>query len=73
MKTTALIANIALLVAMLWYLLTIQSFQAEGLELAVLVLAVGTPLLSIIALLPRRSRCAVREAQSGAASPAKPI
>jgi hypothetical protein len=50
MKTAALIANIGFLAAMLWYLLTIQVFQAEGLELVVLLLAVGTPMLSILAL-----------------------
>jgi hypothetical protein len=72
MKTAALIANIGLLVAMLWYLLTIQSFQAEGLELAALVLAVGTPILSIVALLPRRSDRRVSKAEPGEASPAQP-
>src|SRR5512139_3560600 len=54
MRTTALIANVGLLVVMTWYLLSIRSFQAEGVELLALVLALATSILSIIALVMSR-------------------
>jgi hypothetical protein len=60
MKRAALIANVGFLSVVLWYLLTIPSFQPEGLELGLLVLAVGTPILSILALvLGRRGSKAI--------------
>jgi hypothetical protein len=53
MKTAAFIANIGLFVVMVCYLLTIENFQAEGLELLVLGLALAAPILSILALVKR--------------------
>ena len=66
MKTIALIANSALLVVMAWYLLTIETFQAEGLELLCLILALTAPILSILALVVRRSTRGATTRQTGA-------
>jgi O-antigen/teichoic acid export membrane protein len=56
MRTTALIASFGLLLAIGWYLLNQASFEAEGVEWAVLALALTSPVVTIVALLPRRAR-----------------
>lgn len=60
MKTAALIASVGLLLAVVWYLLTQESFHAEGVEWVVLLLALASPVGSIVALTPGRARGGVR-------------
>ncbi len=56
MKITALVANVGLLLAMVWYLLIVESFAVErNVEWVVLVLALASPVVSIVALVPRRA------------------
>lgn len=57
MKITALVANVGLLLAMVWYLLIVESFAVErNVEWVVLVLALASPVVSIVALVHRRAR-----------------
>ena len=56
MKITALVANVGLLLAMVWYLLIVESFSVErNVEWVVLVLALASPVVSLVAL-ARRAR-----------------
>ncbi len=50
MKAAALVANIGLFLVFCWYLLTEGSFEAEGVEWVVLVLALAGPVVSVVAL-----------------------
>jgi hypothetical protein len=56
MRTTALIASFGLLAAIGWYLVKQASLHIEGVEWAVLALALVSPVVSIVALVPRRAR-----------------
>ncbi len=56
MKITALVANVGLLLAFVWYLVTLESFYVDRkVEWVILALALASPVVSTVALAPRRA------------------